>query len=131
MKHLSEFIHSIDLVRAKPLTDWLKEKPDKTVESVLAVEGEDYCIYLADERELTDPGAGDTIQGDIAFDLSGGSYKMACFSPATGLYSPWAPVQFGKPIRISVPAFQHDIVIRIARCVERERNSYFGFRNCF
>ncbi|MBM3234719.1 hypothetical protein FJZ31_00295 [Candidatus Poribacteria bacterium] len=120
MKHLSEFIHSIDLVRAKPLVDWLKEKPDKTVESVLAVEGEDYCIYLADARKLTDPGAGDTIQGDIAFDLPEGSYKMACFSPVTGLYSPWMPVQPGKAIRISVPAFQHDIVIRIARCVERE-----------
>ena len=115
MKHLSEFIHSADLVKAKPLVDLLQEQPDKTIESVLAVEGEDYCIYLADERELTDPGAGDTIQGDIAFDLPEGSYKMSCFSPVTGVYSPWIPVPFGKPIRVSVPAFQHDIVIRVTR----------------
>jgi hypothetical protein len=105
MKHLSEFIHSIDLVRAKPLVNWLQEQPDKTVEAVLAVEG-----------ELTDPGAGNTIQDSIAFDLPEGSYQMACFSPVTGLYSPCVPVQFGKPIRISVPAFHHDIVIRIVRC---------------
>jgi hypothetical protein len=125
MKHLSEFIHSVDLVRARPLSGWLQEQPDKTarnnarlrlcVEAVLAVEGEDYCIYLADERELTDPSAGDTIQGNIAFALPEGSYKMACFSPATGMYSPWISVDSGNHICVSVPVFQHDIVIRIKR----------------
>jgi len=45
MSHLSEFIHSIDLVRARPLTDWLRVQPEHTIESVLAVAGEDY-YYL-------------------------------------------------------------------------------------
>ena len=115
LKHLSEFIHSIDLVRAKPLVGWLQEQPDNTIESVLAVEGEDYCIYLADERELSEPDTGDIIQGKIAFDLPEGSYKMACFSPMAGMYSPWMLIQFEKPIRVSVPEIQHDIVIRVKR----------------
>jgi len=114
MKHLSQFVHSIDLARARPLAGALEEQPPHTVESVLAVEGEDYCIYLADERELTEPGAGEPVQGPVAVHLPPGGYTVACYSPVSGLYSPWLPLA-GEGVRFEVPAFEHDLVVRIKR----------------
>jgi hypothetical protein len=115
MKHLSEFIHTVDLVQARPLAGRLKRQPAHTLESVLAVEGRDYCIYLADERELGAPGAGEAIAGEVVLDLPPGEYRMACYSPVTGLYSPWLPLTGGSDLRVGLPVFQHDIVVRIAR----------------
>ena len=34
MKNLSEFFHSFDFVRSRPLSNWLQGKPAGTVESV-------------------------------------------------------------------------------------------------
>ena len=115
MGHLSEFIHSVDLVRARPLVGWLTDRPQHTIEVVLAVEGEDYCIYLADERELTEPGAGEAIGGEVAFALPPGAYTVACYSPATRMYSPAMPVAEGGNVRVRLPDFQHDLVVRVRR----------------
>jgi hypothetical protein len=113
MKHLSEFVHSVDLVRARPLPGWLKEQPESTVESVLAVEGKDYCIYLADGREWEHEDAGKPFSGTLTFDLPAGSYKTACYSPVSGLYSPWTRLEGGENVSLDLPEFEHDIVIRI------------------
>jgi len=115
MAHLSAFVHSIDLARARPLAGALKEQPAHTVESVLAVEGEDYGVYLADERELTEPRAGEPIEGAIVMDLPAQGYAVACYSPTSGLYSPWLPLAGGGDARFDVPPFRHDILIRIRR----------------
>jgi len=115
MQHLSDFIHSVDLVRARPLAGLLQEQPAHTVESVLAVEGEDYCLYLADERELDEPGAGEPIQGDVVLDLPPGEYRAACYSPVAGLYSPALDLSGGPGAQLHLPAFQHDLVVRIRR----------------
>ncbi len=114
MKHLSDFVHSVDLARATPLRNRLKEQPPHTCASIFAVEKEDYCIYLADERELDDPGAGQTINGAIALALPEGLYRATTFSPVTGLYSPWVHVAGGVDTRFLVPDFSHDLVLRIA-----------------
>ena len=113
MKYLSEFIHSLDIVQAKPLTNFLKKQPKYTVEAILGVENKDYCIYLADERELDQVGAGEKIVGEIILNLPKGNYEMASFSPVTGLYSPWLTVFGGDSMHIAVPEFQHDIVLRL------------------
>jgi hypothetical protein len=113
MKHLSEFIHSLDLVNARPAVGRLAEQPAHTVEAVLAVEGEDYCIYLADERELHEPGAGQPMDGRIALDLPPGKYRAACYSPTTGLYSPSLTLEGAPDTRLALPEFRHDIVVRI------------------
>ncbi len=113
MQHLSEFIHSIDLVRAKPAPQVIVSHPEHTLPSVLAVEGEDYCIYLADCREQDEPGAGETIRGEFVCDLPEGEYNAACYSPVTGLYSPWTSLHGDANTRINLPQFAHDIVLRI------------------
>lgn len=115
MGHLSGFIHSVDLVRARPLPGWLKAQPEHTVESALAVQGEDYCVYLADERELDDAGAGNAISGEIVVDLPSGTYKVACYSPTTGLYSPALIVEGAEDLRLQILPFVHDVVVRITR----------------
>ena len=37
MRHLSEFIHSVDLVNTRPLVGWLRGKPEHVVESAFGV----------------------------------------------------------------------------------------------
>jgi hypothetical protein len=116
MKHLSQFVHSLDLVRARPLeVGWLRAHPDYTVASLLAVAGEDYCIYLADGRELHEPGLGEPIAGHVSCDLPDGTYRAAFYSPVSGLYSPSVRIAGGRDLRIELPPFQHDIVLRIRR----------------
>lgn len=115
MKFLSEFIHSIDLVNAKPAADWLIEKPMHTLDAVLAVDAQDYCIYLADERELEDPEAGAPLSGTLRFNLNQGRYSIACFSPVTGTYSPAIQVEGGREVCLSLPEFTHDLVVRIRK----------------
>ena len=114
MKHLSEFIHTLDLVRARPLPDLLTEQPPHTLESVLAVEGEDYCIYLADAREVGGTGYGEPIDGRIALELPAGKYQVSCYSPVTGMSSPALSIA-GGALSFDLPRFMHDIVSRFTR----------------
>ena len=115
MKHLSHFIRSVDLPRAVPMRNLLEEPPVHICESVLAVENEDYCIYLADERELGDPGAGELVSGNVVLALPEGSYRVAAYFPVTGLYSPSWPIAGGPGTQLVLPEFAHDIVLRITR----------------
>lgn len=115
IRHLSEFIHSIDLVKARPLPDWLKQLPEHTMGCVLAVEGEDYCIYIADRREFDEEGCGEPIHEKIAFDLPGGTYNVSSYSPVTGLYSPAMELKGGGRHSVLLPEFVHDLVVRIRR----------------
>lgn len=126
MKVLSEFIHSLDLARAHPLVGLLQEQPPHTLEVAFGIEGEDYAIYLADERELPaarglpdgdkmDPGAGRPLGGHITLDLPDGVYQVACFDPKTGLYSPAIQIRGGRSIRLAAPTFVHDLMLRLTR----------------
>jgi len=112
MKHLSDFIHSVDLAAAAPLTGFLRQQPAHTVEAVLAVEGRDYVIYLADERE--GPAAGEPIRGPLSFTLPTGAWRMACYDPQSGLYSPWLRTG-GGVASMATPEFRHDLVVRVRR----------------
>lgn len=115
MKYLSEFIHSIDLVHAKPLTDWLKKVPDFVCASILAVDEEDYCIYLADERESKDFNAGSPIAGSLVFDLPQGDYEIGFYSPTSGSYHNKKLLAGGNNISIQIPSFEQDTVVRMTK----------------
>jgi Cellulase (glycosyl hydrolase family 5)/Family of unknown function (DUF6298) len=126
MKYLSGFVHSIDLVRARPLRNVVKSQPPYTLEAVFGVAGEDYCIYLADERELAAArdlpdlkpeqiGPGQAISGEIVLDLPDGVYDTTLFDPQTGLYSPVVGLQGGTNCSVTLPRFSHDVVIRLRR----------------
>lgn len=115
MKILSAFVHSLDLIRAKPLTDVVREEPPNTVATVFGIPGEDYCIYLADERELTDESAGSPIEAGLDVALPDGDYRVRCHDPVTGLYSPAIRMRGGSGTRIGLPEFKHDLVVRITK----------------
>ncbi|MBS1918156.1 MAG: cellulase family glycosylhydrolase [Bacteroidetes bacterium] len=114
-KNLSAYMHSVDIVKAKPIAGWLKEKPGNLLEIAFVVPGKDYNIYLADERELTDKDAGKVIRGDIRFDLPEGKYEIRFYSPETGLYSPGIKISGAKNLQCSLPEINGDIVIRISK----------------
>jgi hypothetical protein len=113
MQRLSEYMRSVDLIRARPLESFLTAQPENTVGSVLAVEGEEYHIYLADGRESSDPGAGGPVQGEIGFHLPEGGYRLTCTSPATGESSPPGELCGGVNVTLPLRPFTHDLVVRI------------------
>ena len=116
MGRLSEFIHSLDLSRARPLPGLVCAQPEHTLDCAFGIAGNDYCIYLADEREIDTPDpAGAPINGVLCLDLPEGAYQVACYSPATGMYSLWAPLQGGPGTELHLPEFTHDIVVRIRK----------------
>lgn len=115
MKHLSDFIHTLDLARARPLADWVKRSPAHTLATVLAIANEDYGIYLADTRELGE-GAGEPIHGAIILDLPAGPFDATFFAPVTGKYAPPFQLEGGHDITVSLPEFRHDLVLHITRC---------------
>ncbi len=110
--YLSTFIHAVDLIRARPLTGWLQRQPDHTVASVLAVGGEDYCIYLADGREREVSDCGQPIGGTLCFELPAGVFTVSAYSPSTGVYSPALRLS-GGDTELEVPVFTHDTLIRV------------------
>ncbi len=115
MRYLSEFIHSLDLVRGRPLPGTVTALPAHTMEAVFGVPGEDICLYLADERELDEEGVGQPIAGELSLDLPAAEYRVAAYDPKTGVYSPYTRFQGGRGVRLEVPAFTHDLLIRIEK----------------
>jgi hypothetical protein len=115
MKYLSQFAHSLDIVRATPRGDWLLGKPGGVMECTLAVEGEEYAIYLADPREVEDTNHGAPISGAIRFLLPEGEYSLATFSPTPGGYSPAIHVSGGAETTFDLLPFHHDIVVRLTQ----------------
>ena len=115
IRHLSEFVHSFDFIRGRPLPDWLQHQMQPVVASTMAIEGEDYICYLADAREEGDGRLGDPIAGEIAFELPPGRYRLRLLSPTSGLYSPATAIEGGRRVLIQLEPFRHDLAIRVTR----------------
>jgi hypothetical protein len=115
MKNLSEFIHSFDFIKAKPLPEWIESSPPALLSASLAAVGKDYVAYLADAREVTDPNAGRPIAGPISFTVPPGAYVASFYSPHSGCYSPGADVSGGQRVTLEMEPFEDDIVLRVTR----------------
>lgn len=113
MKHLSEFIHSIDLARARPLPDLVESAPEHVCASAFGVGGEDYCVYLADERELSEADHGNTIGGTLVLRVPRGRYQASFYSPVTGLYSQAIALTVNGECAVALPDFTADLVVRL------------------
>jgi len=112
-KHLSEFVHSLDLIRSRPLRNFLSDQPDNTVSSVMGVSGEEYVIYLADGREKGNPDLGSPLSGNIQVYLPENDYLVRSYSPTTGQYSSDTVHHFSGDASLELPTFEHDVVLRI------------------
>jgi hypothetical protein len=125
-KYLSQFIHSFDLARARPLPELVAAAPEHALPSAFGVPGEDFAIYLADEREVAaardlpdgdnlERGAGQPISGRVTLNLPAGSYEIAGFDPKTGEYAAATPQAGGGAVTVEVPAFREDWVMRVTK----------------
>jgi hypothetical protein len=114
-KHLSAFIHSVDFLHASPLPTWVGRAPDHVLASTFCVEGKDYVAYLADAREVTDPHAGEPIEGTVEVALPPGTYGLRFFSPTEGTYGEETPLTGGRTVTVDLPPFRHDVVLRAVR----------------
>ena len=115
MKHLSEFFHSLDFIRSRPLFDWAKATPDFLVESTFGIPGKEYVVYLADAREVADSNAGKPVQATLRLPLPEGRYRVRLFSPMSGSYSPAVWLDGGGKAELDLPPFHEDLAIRVSR----------------
>jgi hypothetical protein len=114
LKHLSTFVKSLDLAQAQPLPQMVKTAPEHVITSVLGVESQEYAIYLADAREVTDVGLGDPIHGDLIVTLPEGNWQAAFIHPVTGLSTDGPSIQGGEA-RLQLPEFRHNLAITLRR----------------
>ncbi len=126
-QHLAGFVHSLDLVRARPLPGLVQDAPPHALDVAFGVPGEDVAVYLADERELAtardlpdgdqlERGAGQPLSGALTLGLPAGDYTVAAFDPQTGQSAPAQPLHSdGAPVTLAVPEFVHDLVLRLRR----------------
>ena len=114
MKYLSEFIHSLDLIRARPLDFEITGLPDHVVASTFGMDS-DFSIYLADARELDEAGHGEEIKPTLTIPLASGEYEISMFSPTTGLSSPALRLKGTAQTPLHLPPFIHDLVVRVVR----------------
>jgi hypothetical protein len=114
LKHLSTFVHALDLAKAWPLPQIVKTAPEHVIASVLGVEAQEYAIYLADAREVTDIGLGDPIHGELIVTLPDGNWQLAFIHPVTGISTDGPSIQGGEA-PLQLPEFRHDLAITIRR----------------
>jgi hypothetical protein len=118
LQHLSEFMADFDYIHSKPAAQWITVKPQNLVTATLQIEDRDYASYLADAREVTDPSAGQPVNGKVSFALPAGKFVVRLYSPESGQYSPGVLLDGGKTVTIDLTPFRHDIVIRATRATQ-------------
>ncbi len=113
---LARFVHTFELVSARPLRGVAQSVPDTVCESVFGVAGEDFAAYLADEREVEDADLGSPIRGMLELKVPAAIYGVCCISPLTGAVSPEVTVaSLDCRLKVALPEFQHDILVRVRR----------------
>jgi hypothetical protein len=113
LKYLSTFIHATDFVRMMPVRDFCAATPLHTLAVTLVNPGHEYVIYVADSRELEEPGAGRPCRGTLAFELPAGVYQARLFEPVSGEYRGDAIPLQGGATRVELPEFVQDLVVHI------------------
>ena len=115
IKHLSDFMQTIDFVHAHPRPHWIVEKPPHVVDSALALPGGEYVAYLADDREVDDPTAGQRISGRISVHLPAGRYLATFFRRQPASTRRHSLGSRDKPVVLQLAPFEHDVVLRVTR----------------
>ena len=137
-RHLSTYVHGLDLIRSRPLPEALRSWPPGTVAAAFGAPGADYSVYVADAREyrgvrgVPDPGegappseagtpgetgtpgeAGAPIGGALVLDLPEAPLAASAFDPTSGATVALDRLRGGPATRIELAPFRHDVVIRL------------------
>ena len=113
MKHLSTFIHGTDFVHARPARGFCKHTPANTFAASLINPGSEYVIYVADMREVGEPGLGEPCNGELGIELLDGDYELRLFDPVSGQYRNETRRVGGGDLAIPLSTFSHDVVVHI------------------
>lgn len=111
MKHLSDFMRGFDVARSRPDASWLGVDAPAALITGLAVPGREYAAYLADARELDEPGQGEPLPGRLRLTLPPGRFDLCLYSPVSGEYSPAITARGGATVELELPPFRHDLAI--------------------
>jgi hypothetical protein len=116
MRHLSDFMATIDFIHARPAPDWITHEPPHIVATALAIPVDGYVAYLADDREVTDATYSHPISGTVSVRIPQGNYQAHFYAPATGALSHDIALHGSdKPTSIELPPFEHDLVLEVRR----------------
>jgi hypothetical protein len=116
MKHLSDFMQTIDFVHAKPAHDLIAQAPPHVVDAALALPDGGYVAYLADDREVSDPEFGRPISGSVAVRIPKGDYRARFYSPTSGAFSSATGLEGNeRPVSLEIGPFTHDLVVEVTR----------------
>lgn len=113
LKHLSVFIHGIDFVQTTPVANFATETPPFTIAIALVNPGQEYVIYLADQREVDHVALGEPCQGSLVFSLPEGTYTAQLYSPVDGQYKKEPITLSGGAVALDLKPFIHDLVVHI------------------
>lgn len=117
--HAARFLHTFDLLRARPLPDAVLQSPEPACTSAFGVDGHDVAVYLADPREIDAPGHGAPIGGALTLRIPDGDYRLSCTDPLTGMSSPQIACRAQRgTLECVVPEFVHDRVVRVQRATQ-------------
>jgi hypothetical protein len=116
MGYLATYLEAVDLVNAKPAPEVIKRAPEGIIGSALLEPSGCVHVYLADALEYDSPEYGRTIKDfELVLDVKAGEYKVAIYSPATGMFSPAAILQLGNGNPLHLPDFYHDMAVRVRK----------------
>jgi len=114
MKHLSEFIHSLDFVHSRPLRGFPVAKPEGTNAATLAIGRGEWVVYLADSREINEFEYGSPRSGKLVLPLPEGRYEARLYSPEKGEYIEDGIQLFNNgKATLMLKSFTHDIVVHV------------------
>lgn len=126
LHHLSEYIHSLDLIHSRPLTEILHSDPPHTIAVAFGVAGKEYSIYVADSQEYPDirnddvpevyqrgRSAGEPISSVVELDLPATTLRIETFTPTTGQYGESKIIYGGLGTHIELAPFEHDTAIHL------------------
>jgi len=92
------------------------QKPQHLVDTALALADGGYIAYLADDREVADPTAGQALQGKLLVRLRAGDYRARFYSPSAGEVASHVTVRGAEaPVQIDLPKFEQDLVVLVDR----------------
>jgi hypothetical protein len=74
-----------------------------------------HYTITSDANIQTTPDAGAPISGDLVLDLPAGEFEVSCFDPLNGQYSPGIRIGGGAGVRLALPTFRDDVVVRLRR----------------
>lgn len=102
LSYLRDFIGAFDFIRMKPDTALIQNDLERTTAYALSEPGKQYAIYVFRPGPI-----------DLDLSIPQGTYKVEYINPVSGKMQEREPANSNGTLKITTPAFEEDIAIRI------------------